>query len=193
VLIIYNVAQRCPKQTAFQLQLSALQPLLHCSLLPLRVLSKSIIALIANYRDVLEFTNLSLENDEAKFFSDSFSGIIESGSASVSGLYFSGEELLYSIKCLTSLPSNKSCFAVPDMLDTVSTLCLYDDITIAKLALEVLWNISMEPTVALAIHCHESTIGTLKRMPVFTAGLADLTRNILWILGYGNIAGEQEV
>jgi len=55
--------------------------------------------------DVSEITNLSLESDEAKFFSDSFSGFMESGSASVSGLHFSGEELLYSIKCLTSLNS----------------------------------------------------------------------------------------
>ena len=189
--IIYNVAQRCPKQTAFQLQLRTLQPLLRCSLLLIRVLSKCIVAFIANYRDVSEITNLCLENDEAKFFSDGFSGIIESKSVSISG--FSGEELLYSLKCLTSLSSNKSCFAFPDMLDTVSTLCLHDDITIAKLALEVLWNISMEPTVALAIHCHESMIGTLKRMSVFTTGLADLTRNILWILGYGNVTGEQGV
>jgi len=184
VLIIYIVAQKYPKQTAFQLQLSALHPLLHCSSLPIRVLSKSIVAFIANYRDVSDITNSSLENDEVKFFADGFCDCIESGSASVSSLNISGKELLYSLKCLTSLPFSKACFAVPGMLDTVSTLCLHDDKTISKLALEVLWNISMEPTVAVAILCHENLIGTLKRMSVFSRGHANLMRNILWILGY---------
>ena len=192
MLIIYNVAHQCPKQSAFRLQLSALHPLLHCSSLPIRVLSKSVFAFIANYRDVSDITTLSLESDEAKFFTDEFCGCIGSGSTSASSLNISGKELLYSLKCLTSLPFNTTCFSVPGMLDTVSTLCSHDDKTIAKLALEVLWNISMEPTAALAILCHESVIGILKRMSVFSCGLAKITRNVLWILGYGNVTGEQE-
>ena len=192
MLIIYNVAHQCPKQSAFRLQPSALHPLLHCSSLPIRVLSKSIVAFITNYWDVSDITNISLENDEVKFCSDCFGGFIESGSASISSLNISGKELLYSLKSLTSLPFNTTCFAVPGMLDTVSTLCSHEDKTIAKLALEVLWNISVEPTVALAILCHESVICILKRMSVFSCGLANLTRNILWILGYGNVTGEQE-
>lgn len=124
------------------------------------------------------------------FFANSFANFINSGSLSASSLNLSCEEQLYSLKCLTSLPYSKACFAVPNMLDIVLALCLHDNTTIAKLALEVLWNISMEPTVALAILCHENLIGTLKRMSVFNRGHANLTRNILWILGYGSVTGE---
>ena len=192
VLIIYNIFQKCPKQTAFQLKLTPFQPLLHCSLLPVWVLSKSIVAFLVTHRGTSDITNLSLRSDEAMFFANSFSNFINSGSLSASSLNLSKtcEELLYSLKCLTSLPCSKACFAVPNMLDIVLALCLHDNTTIAKLALEVLWNISVEPTVALAILCHENLIGTLKRMSVFNRGHANLTRNILWILGYGNVTGE---
>ena len=177
-------------EAVFQLKLTPFQPLLHCSLLPVRVLSKSIVAFLVTHRGTSDITNLSLQSDEAMFFANSFANCINSGSLSASSLILSCEELLYSLKCLTSLPCSKACFAVPNMLDIVSTLCLHDDKTIAKLALEVLWNISMEPTVALAILCHESVIGTLKRMYVFSCDLANLTRNMLWILGFGNVTGE---
>ena len=48
----------------------------------------------------------------------------------------------------------------------------------------------MEPTVALAILCHESVVSTLQKMSVFSTALADLARSILWTLGYGNAEGE---
>ena len=52
----------------------------------------------------------------------------------------------------------------------------------------------MEPTVGLAILCHgKNVVCALQKMSVFNIGLADLARNILWILGYGNAEGECHV
>ena len=52
----------------------------------------------------------------------------------------------------------------------------------------------MEPTVGLAILCHENVVCTLQKMSVFNSALADLARSIQWILGYdGNSGGECRV
>ena len=192
VLIIYNVARKYPKQAAFELQLTCLQPLLNCSSLPLRIISKSIVAFLADYMDNSVVATLSLTNEEVKFFADSFASFINSGTISTNEYEpkFSVEELLFSFQKLSSLPWDKSCCTLPCLLNALSALSLHDDKTIATSALEDLWNISMEPTVALAILCHENVVCTLQNMSVFNNALADLARSILWILGYGNTEGE---
>ena len=190
--MIYNVARKYPKQAAFELQLTYLQPLLNCSSLAVRVISKSIVAFLADYIDMSDVATLCLTNDEVEFFADSFTGFINHGMACVSAdrLKFSVEELLFCLQKLSSLPCDKSCCALPCLLDALLALSSYDDKTIATSALEVLWNISMEPTVGLAILCHKNVVCTLQKMSVFNVALADLARNILWILGYGNAEGE---
>ena len=190
VLIIYNVAQKYPKQTAVELQLTCLQPLLNCSALPLRVISKSIVAFLASYTDISHVPSVSLTSDEVNLFADSLTSFVNPGSASADSLRLSVEKLLYSFQQLSSLPCDKSCCALPCLLDALLALTSHNDKTIAISALEVLWNISMEPTVALAILCHENMVCTLQNMSVFNTALADLARSILWMLGYGNVEGE---
>ena len=191
VLMIYNIARKYPKQTAIELQqLTCLQLLLNCSSPPVRVISKSIVSFLADYMDISLVGTLSLTNEEVLFFTDGFASFINSGRISTDRLVLPVEELLYSFQRICSLPCDKSCCALPCLLDTLLALSLHDDKTIAKTALEVLWNISMEPTVALAILCHENMVCTLQKMSVFNTALADLARSILWILGYGNVGGE---
>ena len=78
VSMIYNVAQKCPQQTTFELQLTCLQPLLNCSSLPVRVISKSIVAFLADYMDISDLVTISLTCDEVKFFAESFADFISS-------------------------------------------------------------------------------------------------------------------
>ena len=192
--MIYNVARKYPMQTAFQLQLTCLQPLLYCSSRPLRVISKSIVAFLADYMDISDVATLSLTNDEVNYIADSLTRFVNPGSTSADSLRFSVEELLHSFQRISSLPWDKSCCALPCLLDALLELSLHDDKTIATLALEVLWNIGMEPTVGLAILCHENVVCTLQKMSVFNSALAYLARSILWKLGYdGNSEGECRV
>ena len=193
LLMIYNVAQKYPKQAAFELQLTSLQPLLHCSSLHLRVISKLIVALLADYMVISDIATLSLSNDEVNLFADSLTSFVDPGSTSADVLKFSVEELLCSFQRISSLPWDKSCCALPCLLDALLALSLHNDKTIATSALEVLWNIGLEPTVALAILCHENVVCTLQKMSVFSTALADLAGSILWILGYGNPEGECHV
>ena len=174
---------------AFELQLTCLQPLLNCSSLPVRVISKSIVAFLADYMDISDVPTLSLTNDEVNFIADSLTRFVNPGSTSADSLKFSVEELLYSFQRISSLPWDKSCCALPCLLDALLELSLHDDKTIATSALEVLWNISTEPTVGLAILCHENVVCTLQKMSMFNTDLADLAKPILWALGYGNIEG----
>ena len=195
VLMIFNVVQKCPKQAAFDLQLTYLQPLLNCSSLPLRVISKSIVAFLSDYEWYMDNSCIStpfLTSDEVKFFADSFASFINSGYILTDDrtITFSVEELLFSFQKISLLPWEESYCALPCLLDALLALSSYDDKTIATSALEVLWNISMEPTVGLAILCHKNVVCTLQKMSVFNVALADLARNILWILGYGNAEGE---
>ena len=191
--MIFNVVRKCPMQTAFTLQLTCLQPLLNCSSLHIRIISKSVVAFHADYIDISTVATLSLTNDEVKFFADSFASFINSGKMSADRLKPSSEELLYSFKQLSSLPWDKSCCALPHLLDALLELSSSDDKTIATSALEVLWNIGVEPTVALAIICHENVVCQMQKMSVFNTDLADLARSILWILGYGNVEGKCHV
>ena len=189
--MINSVARKCPKQTAFQLQqLTCLQPLLNCSSLPVRVISKSIVSFLADYMDISVVEALTLTNTEVQFFADSFATFINLGRISSDKLILPAEELLYSFQQISSLPLDKNSCAFPCLLDALLALSSHDDKTIAKTALKVLWNISMEPTVALAILCHENVVCTLQKMSVFNTDLADLARSILWTLGYGNVEGE---
>ena len=194
--MIYNVARQYPKQAAFELQLTPLQPVLNCSSLPVRVISKSIVAFLAGYVGTSDVATLSLTNDEVKFFADSFTSFINHGITCVSAdrtITFSVEELLFCLQKLSSLPCDKSYCALPCLLDALLALSSYDDKAIATSALEVLWNIGMEPTVGLAILYHENVVCTLQKMSVFNSALADLAKNILWILGYGNAEAECRV
>ena len=192
--MIYNVARKYPKQASFAFELQRLQPLLSCSSRPLRIISKSIVAFLADYTDISDVATLSLTNDEVNFIADSLTRFINPGSTSADSLKLSVEELLYSFQRISSLPWNKSCCALPCLLDALLELSLHDNKTIATSALEVLWNISMEPTVALAILCHENVVCTLQKMSVFSTSLADLASSIWWILGYdGNSEGECRV
>ena len=190
MLMIYNVAQKYPKQTAVELQLTCLQPLLNCSSLPLRIIAKSIVAFLVGYIDISHVPSVSLTSDEVNLFADSFTSFANSESTSADSLKLSVEKLLYSFQQISSLSWDKSCCALPSLLDALLALSSHDDKTIATSTLEVLWNISMEPTVALAILCHENVVCTLQNMSVFNSALADLARNIQWILGYGNVDGE---
>ena len=196
--MIYNVAQKCPQQTAFDLQLTCLQPLLNCSLLPVRVISKSIVALLAGYwwyMDTSAVATLFLTHDEVRFISDSFASFINSGEISADDrtIKFSVEQLLFCLQKLSSLPCDKRCCALPCLLDALLALSSYDDKTIATSALEVLWNIGMEPTVGLAILCHENVVCALQKISLFSSGLADISQSILWILGHGNTEGRCHV
>ena len=168
VSMIYNVAQKCPQQTAFDLQLTCLQPVLNCSLLPIQIISKSIFALLAGYwwyMDTSAVATLLLTHDEVRFFSDSFASFINSGEISTDDrtITFSVEELLFCLQKLFSLPCDKSCCALPCLLDALFALSSHDDKTIATSALEVLWNIGMEPTVGLAILSHENVVCALQK------------------------------
>ena len=118
VLIIFNVAQKCPQQTAFDLQLTRLQPLLNCSSLVIRVISKSVFALLADYwwyMDTSAVATLFLTWDEVRFFADSFTSFINSGEISTDDrtVMFSVEKLLFSFQELSSLPCDKSCCTLP--------------------------------------------------------------------------------
>ena len=193
LLIIYNVARKCPKQTAFELkQLTCLQPLLNCSSLHIRVISKSIVAFLADYMDISDLATISLTCDEVKYFADGFADFINSRyiSTDIYKPQLSIEKLLFSFQKLSSLPCSKSCCGLPCLLDALLALSLHDEKTIAKTALEVLWNIGMEPTVALAILCHENVVYTLQKMSAFNTEFAKFARSILWMLGYGNTEGE---
>lgn len=177
----------CPMQTAFQLENSDFQALLHCSSVLVRFLSKSILAFLANYMEVRDIIHLSLQKDEVMFVAKC---LMQSESpTSIDGLVFSVEKILHSLQYLTSLPGDKSCF-LPLLLDTLLSLCLCDDKPTARSALGILWNLSMDPTVALAILNHENAIHTLQMIRVFTDGLSELSSNILWTLGYGNALGK---
>ena len=131
--------------------------------------------------------------DEIKLLADGFTSFINSGTVSTDKLKLSIKQLLFSFQKLSSLPWDKSCCTLPCLLDALLALSSHDDKTIATSTLEVLWNISMEPTVALAILCHENVVCTLQNLSVFNNALADLARSILWILGYGNVEGKCHV
>ena len=100
---------------------------------------------------------------------------------------FSVEEL-FSFQKISLLPQKNSCCALPCLLDALLALSSYDDEIIAKAALEVLWNMVMEPAVALAIH--DSVVCTLQKMSVFNIGFADLAKSIYTIFGNGSVVGE---
>ena len=144
------------------------------------------------YMDTSAVATLFLTHDEVRFISDSFASFINSGEISADDrtIKFSVEQLLFCLQKLSSLPCDKSCCALPCLLDALLALSSYDDKIIATSALEVLWKIGMELTIGLAILSHGNVVCTLQKMSVFNIALADLARNILWILGYGNVEGE---
>ena len=110
LLIIYNVARKCPKQTAFELkQLTCLQPLLNCSSLHIRVISKSIVAFLADYMDISDLATISLTCDEVKYFADGFADFINSRyiSTDIYNPQFSVEKLLFSFETT----KKKACLA----------------------------------------------------------------------------------
>ena len=119
--------------------------------------------------------------DEVRFISDSFASFINSGEISADDrtIKFSVEQLLFCLQKLSSLPCDKSCCALPCLLDALLALSSYDDKTTATSALEVLWNIGMEPAVALTILCHKNVVCALQKISLFSSGLADISWSIL--------------
>ena len=142
--------------------------------------------------DISDLATISLTCDEVKYFADGFADFINSRyiSTNIYKPQLSIEKLLFSFQKLSSLPCCKSCCGLPCLLDALLALSLHDEKTIAETALKVLWNIGMEPTVALAILCHENVVYTLQKMSVFNTEFAEFATSILWMLGYGNTEGE---
>ena len=170
-------------QVAFQMEHTEFQPMLNCSIAMIRVLSKSILAFIAKYRKIPNLLeHICLQNKEVVLITSRLGRILPSEISSSSCEIFSDlEDILFSLRSLTSYPSNKRHCALPILLDKLISLCL-SDMNVAILALETLWNLSFDPTVALAILNHENAVCTLKSL-VFHSSLATLSASMLWTLG----------
>lgn len=165
-------------QVACCLERSKLRPLINSSVVSIRVLTKSIFAFIAKYRKISKlFRYVCLQNEEVVFITSHLNDMLQFGTSSI---FSNPEEVLCSLQSLTSYPSNKQHYVCPLFVDTLIT-CLSDK-TVGRLALETLWNLSFDPTVALAIINHENAIHTLKTL-VFRSQIAILPVSILWTLG----------
>ena len=178
VRIIFKCAMIFPMQVAFYLEHSKLRPLINCSAVSIRVLTKSVFAFMAKYRKISNlFCYVCLQKEEVVFITSHLNDTLQFG---ISSIFSNAEELLCSLQSLTSYPSNKQHYVCPIIVDTLIT-CLADK-TVGRLALETLWNLSFDPTIALAIINHENAIYTLKTL-VFRSNIAALSASILWTLG----------
>ena len=167
-------------QVAFQLEYSILQPLLKCSVVPVRILTKCIFAFLAKYRDLPNILqHISLQNKEVAFISSCLTCSLRSRNTL---LFSTTEDILHSLQILTSYPCDiKSC-AYPNLLDGLLSTDSCDDRTITELTLKILWNLSSDPTVALAILNHENAIYLVQKFKSYSS-LAGLSTSVLWTLG----------
>ena len=179
-----------PTQTAFQLRNTDYQPLLRCSLVVVRILSKFILAFTDKLGD---FIDCILKRDEVDYIVNCLSELMLTRKVtheSTDQLIFSSvEELLESLKSITSLSllsTEKFSFVSLQLLDALLSLSLHSNNSTAKLALEVLWNLSLKPSTALLMTDHENVIHTLQRSWVTNPVFNDLSSCILCILGHGN-------
>lgn len=187
--IIYKCARMCPLQSAFQLENCDFDPMLHCSVVLVRILSKLILTVLIKYIEVNNVGNLSLQADEALFVASTLNDLLLSDPRTSSSdlIFFSIEDILQLLQHLTLLSSDKTFCKLPLLLDALLCLCSqHNDSFTVELALNCLWNLSHDPAVALAILNHENAISTLQNMWVISTRTLDLSHNILWMLGYGN-------
>lgn len=185
--VIYKCARQFPIQVAFQLEYSNLKPLLNCSQVLVRILTKCVFAFLVKYRECSNIVQyISLQEEEIAFTSKCLADSLQSHKGT-SVLPFSNPgEILYSLQILTSYPCDKRDCALPILLDILISTNSSDDRTIGKLALEILWNLSFDPTVALAILNHESAICSLQRL-ILNSSLSSLSTSILWTLGHRKV------
>ena len=185
--IVYKCARLFPLQLAFQLDYSNFQPLLNCSLVLVRILAKCIFAFLAKYREHLNILQyISLQKEEVSLISSRLSDSLQSLRVMDILPFSNPDEILHSLQILTSYSCDKREYIFPCLLDTLVSTSLCGHETIAKLALEVLWNLSFDPTVSLAILNHESAISSLQSL-IFNSSHSWLSTSILWTLGCGQI------
>ena len=130
---------------------------------------------------ISDIATLSLSNDEVNLFADSLTSFVNPGSTSADIVKFSVEELLCSFQRISSLPWDKSCCALPCLLDALLALSLHNDKTIATSALEVLWNIYVGIQYYLCSRCIGGLWGlVVVRLPWLSGrGLAAQARDVL--------------
>ena len=181
-----------PIQTAFQLRNTDYQPLLCCSLVVVQILSKFILAFTNKLGDFIDPNDCILKKDEVNFIVNCLSDLMltrkvthKSNESTAELIFSSVDELLESLKHVTSFSAEFSLVS-PQLLDALLSLSLHSNNSTAKLALEVLWNLSLKPSASLLISNHENAISTLQCSWVTKPAFNDLTSNILWILGHGN-------
>ena len=177
-------------QAAFHVEHSKFQPLLNCPILTVRVLTKSIFAFVGKYRKIPNLLQyVSLQKEDVVCIASHLTDVLQSGTSSNSTIFSSVEEILHSLQSLTSYPSNIKHCGLLLLLDTLISTCSFGDKTVARLAMETLWNLSFDPNVALAIINHESAIHTLQKL-VFDSSLA---ASILWTLGHGKALSKSRI
>ena len=170
-------------QLAFQLDYSNIQPLLNCSLILIRILTKCIFAFLGKYRqhpNILRY--ISLQKEEIALISSHLAESLQSSRVTNILPFSSPDEILHSLWMLTSYPCDKREYVFPLLLDTLVSAGLCGDETIAKLALEVLWNLSFDPTVSLTILNHESAVSSLQGL-IFNSSYSSLSSSVLQTLG----------
>ena len=170
-------------QVAFQLEYSNFQPLLNCSLILVRILTKCIFASVAKYREYPNILQcITLQKEEIAFISSRLTDSLASQRVTNVLPFSNPGEILHSLQILTSYPCDKRECVLPTLLDILTTTNLCDDKTVAKLALEILWNLSFDPSVALAIINHENVIFSLQKL-VLNSSFSSLSTSTLWTLG----------
>ena len=170
-------------QVAFQLDYGKFQPLLNCSLILVRILTKSIFAFLAKYReysDTLQY--IALQKEEVVFISSCLTNSLQTQSVTKVLPFANPDEIFHSLQVLTSYPCDKTGCIVPIFLDILISTSLYDDKKIAKSALEILWNLSFDPSVALEILNHENAIHSLQNL-MLNSTLTNISTSILRTLG----------
>ena len=181
-------------QVAFQLEPNNFQPLLQCPSITVRILIKSVLAFMSTHREIPDIKrHTTLHKDEVIFIAESLTDILlHSGMSEKGSILSSAEEILYLLRSLTSCPCDKSCCALPILLDTLTSTCLSVDKNIANVAMEVLWNLSFDPVVSFAILNHEAAVYSLQSL-TFSSGRTHISTNILWTLGCGTIHSESRL
>ena len=191
--IIFKCARMFPMQVAFQLEPNNFQPLLQCFSITVRILIKSVFAFISIHREMSNILqHLTLQKEEVIFIAESLTNALHCGTSEKGCILSNAEEILCLLRSLTSCLCDKSCCALPILLDTLTSTCLSFDKNIANVAMEVLWNLSFDPLVSLSILNHESAIYSLQSL-TFNSDHTHISANILWTLGCRTIHSESAI
>lgn len=170
-------------QVAFQLEPNNFRPLLQCSFIAVRILIKSVLAFMSIHREMSSIMqHLTLQKEEVVFIAKSLTDTLRCGTSEKGCVFSNAEEILCLLRSLTNCPCDKSCFALPILLDSLTSTCLSFDNNIANVAMEVLWNLSFDPLVSLFILNHEAAIYSLQSL-TFNSDRTHISANILWTLG----------